>query len=211
MDYKTETLMDGLQTINTERQTRDTLIPSRIRRQLVKNRTGHDVNNPFSIGPALINYDADKQTREEMFSQNYIDPSVAESEKRLIENHMKDLFEEDKVSSFEFYPPLFIRYDDQQTGQDAVIPVKILKGGVIERTTTKPDFIILFSAFTKTVLIKPPDKESIDRDRLVDMKIAITALYSMVSSDDNPVTISQFTQIYDRQRYHVLRLLQTRV
>ena len=99
------------------------------------------------------------------------------------------------------FAPLNVLFDSQGSDEDIVVPVRILKGGELQKTdNTQPDLVLTFHAVESTItfaicFVKPEVEDN--------LRITMSALYGMVAS--NPLTVEQFQRLYTVVSHRVMR------
>lgn len=101
------------------------------------------------------------------------------------------------------YPPLLVRYSGTS---DQYIPVQLFMGAEMRRTTGFPDMIVNFHSDTQAITVTVCQ---IEPKKMQQYELAMQVLYSMVS--DNPLTIEEFTSMYDLNRYNLTRSIAQRL
>lgn len=201
-------ILSALGNINSDQG--QVLLPRNMQNKLIEKRTGVQVNNPYSVGPALMRYSPKKSVPvdQTMFYGHYANGDVAklqhDAQVRNTDDVLKkfagDLNPEDRKRPCRTFAPLRVSYDGGPDLSDKVIAAVVLKGGEIKRTATLvPDIVFTFfgvtGVITMTICLVREEKAR-------DLAIAVTALYAMDSR--TPLSIENFEKLYDAVRRKVV-------
>lgn len=201
-------VINTLDTVKNAQKNTPALWNPQVQLQLASQNIGKPVSQPHTYGSSLMNFantntqDASQNYNKSLFYQNYINPRSAQKDYETNVSNVKKVFAtfDTTGKKCHVYPPLLIRYADQQS---QFIPIEILPLGEIKITAKIPDIILNFHADSKAITFTTCE---IDKKKIPDFNIFITAVYSMFVVDtEKTFDIHQFTVMYDQERYSLLK------
>jgi hypothetical protein len=185
------------------------LVSTSVQNQLIEQKTGMPVNNPYSVGKALLQHVPRTETPldKSIFYGHYIDKKVAEKQLSTTQintdNVLKKFYSEvpSTTQRCRTFAPLRLRYDSKGDSSDKVLSIVVLKGGELKQTSkVVPDIVMTFHGVEGTITLTLC---FINDSKMNDLMIAITSLYAL--DYKTSVSISDFSKLYDKVRYNVLR------
>lgn len=198
-----DTILQSLNTIQSSSQQTPKLWNPSLQTSFASQHTGqHFVVGSPQMGASMVT----KPPTQDLFLKNYINKNDATknmyTSMQIAANTYKAVDTKQgspspNVKTCQVYPPLLVR-----TNTEDFIPVELFMDGEIRRTNGYPDMIVNFHADTGAITLTVCQ---IDPKKMKQYEIAMQVLYSLTS--DQPVTIPQFTDMYDNKRYTLLRSL----